>query len=114
MLSLREIDREIESCQQQPLTLKQVEALAMLYIVRDHIYTERDMYVDNTASRQAKGSLDDREETTVRAFGATEFIRAVDGKPSRQVWAIVDDAIDMLKVVQPKAYDSILTRLKSI
>lgn len=111
MLSELEIDREIESCQQQPITLKQVEALAMLYIVKDHMYPAP---AAKQARETARTAAEPSESNTVHAFGATEFIRAIDGKPARQVWSIVDDAIDMLKVVQPKAYDSILSRLKAI
>lgn len=110
MLSEQELDREIEACQQQPITLKQVEALAMLFIVKDHMFPAQ-----NAAARGAARQTEHPEDSaTVHAVGATEFVRAVDGKPARQAWAIIDDAIDMLKVVQPKAYDSILTRLKSI
>lgn len=46
--------------------------------------------------------------------GESEFLQAVNGRDSVAVWAIMDDLMDTVRVTAPRAYDSVMRRIKAI
>lgn len=46
--------------------------------------------------------------------GDSEFLQAVDGKDSVAVWRIMDDLMDTVRVTAPRAYASVLRRVREI
>ena len=44
----------------------------------------------------------------------SEFLQAVDGKAAEDVWRILDDLLDTLRVTGPRAYATVLRRLNDI
>ena len=61
-------------------------------------------------------AVEQPQESTgkVTLTSGSDFAALVDGKPEKKVWAIVEDAMDTLKTLHPKAYDGIRDRLKKI
>ena len=47
----------------------------------------------------------------VARYGDSEFLKAVDGKDPAKVWAIMDDLMDSLRVVNRRVYDHFVQRL---
>lgn len=45
---------------------------------------------------------------------SSEFLQAVDGKDSVAVFAIMDDLMDTIRATAPRAYDSIMRRLRDL
>lgn len=97
MLDLDEINRTILKLEQNDTTFATCEKLADLYTVRDHI-----------TSQQQK------QPTPLSVAGDSAFLRAIDGKDSVAVWAIMDDLMDTLEVAYPRVYESILRKVKSL
>ena len=46
--------------------------------------------------------------------GDSEFIRAIKGKDSAAVWAVIDDLMDTLHVTMPRAYNGVMRRIKDL
>ena len=44
----------------------------------------------------------------------SEFLQAVKGRDSSQVWAIMDDLMDTVRVTAPRAYRSVMERIRAI
>ena len=44
-------------------------------------------------------------------YGDSEFLRAVSGKDPEKVWAIMDDLMDALQVVNRRAYTNVIRKL---
>lgn len=54
------------------------------------------------------------EHTPLDIRGESEFLQAIDGKDSTKVWEIIDDLMDTIRVTTPKAYESVMRRIKEI
>ena len=46
--------------------------------------------------------------------GDSEFLRAIKGKDSAAVWAVIDDLMDTLHVTMPRAYNGVMRRIKDL
>lgn len=46
--------------------------------------------------------------------GGSDFFRAVSGRDPERVWAIMDDLMETLNVVNPRVYRSVMEQVKSV
>lgn len=97
MINSDELDKEILMLEKKDTTYANCERLAWLYIVRDHI------------TRQQAA-----QPTPLSVDPSSEFLQAVDGKDSVAVFSIIDDLMDTIRVTAPRAYESILRKLKDL
>lgn len=51
-------------------------------------------------------------ETAIDYYSDTDFSRAIDGRPSADIWPIMDELMSTLQVLQPRIYDSVMRRLQ--
>lgn len=101
MISLDEIERtilELES--RRDTTFATCEKLATLYVVRDHLEPS-----EKPISEEA---------SVVSSGGNTEFMAACDGLPTEEVLKVVNELMDAVQMVNPKAYRSVIDKLKSL
>lgn len=54
------------------------------------------------------------QPTPVDVSGKSEFLQAVNGRDSTAVWAVIDELMSALMVVNRRAYDAALRRIRSI
>ena len=91
MISIDEIDRTILECESRDTSFANCERLAWLYIVRDHISPKNVKYNSPMT-------------------GDSEFIRAA--AKSKNAWEVINEHMMALKIVNPKAYNSVLQKLQ--
>lgn len=98
MLNLDEINKEILMLESnRDTTYAVVEKLAMLYTVRDHI-------TGQTAA----------QPVPLEVAGESEFLQAIDGRDSVKVWAIMDELMDSIRVINQRTYDAVMRRICEI
>lgn len=97
MINTDELEKEILMLEKKDTTYANCERLAWLYIVRDHI----------TGQQQA-------QPTPLDVSGESEFLQSVNGRDSVQVWAVMDDLMDTVRVTAPRAYKSVMERIRAI
>ncbi len=51
---------------------------------------------------------------TLGLYGESDFLRAVAGIPAPDAWAVMDELMDTLQVVNPRTYDSVMRKLGRI
>ena len=51
-------------------------------------------------------------ETTIDYYSDTDFSRAIDGRPSADIWPVMDELMSTLQVLQPRLYDGVMRRLQ--
>ena len=96
MISIDELDKTILDLEtNRDTTFATCERLAWLYIVRDHV-----------KSQKSKEPLD--------VSGTSEFLEAVDGKSGEAVWAIIDELVSAVKTLHPRMYDSVIKKIKNL
>lgn len=54
------------------------------------------------------------EPATVGEYGDSEFLLAAAGKAPEKAWAVVDELMDTLSLVNRRVYDSVLRKIKTI
>lgn len=101
MFTEKELLSVIREYETYPLDPETVGNLADLYIVYEHLFGDGD-------SRQNEAG-----KITLRKSGS-EFLAAVNGKPPDGVWAIMDDLMDTLRVVNEKAYISVMRKIREL
>lgn len=102
MLNIDEINAAIRKLENGETTLANCSKLATLHTVRDHLIgTDYAPY-----SYSAAPVMD--------VSGDSDFLRTVSGRDNQAVMDIMDDLMDTLRVAMPKAYRSVMERLRSI
>lgn len=104
MIDMDEIERAISMWENADTTYSSCAKLADLYAVRDHLINNQSPY-DMASSYSAKPS------EALGDYGDSDFLQAVSGKDGASVWAIMDDLMDTLQVVNPKVYTSIMRKI---
>ena len=97
MISKDILNKEILELESHDTTYATCERLAWLYIVRDHL----------TGQEQ-------KQPIPLSISGDSEFLKAVNGKDSHKAWAIMDELMDTLKIINNRAYESVLNKIRYI
>lgn len=97
MISKDELDKTILELESRDTTYATCERLAWLYIVRDHITGQKSV-----------------QPTPLQVDPSSEFLQAADGKDSVAVFAVIDDLMDTIRVTAPRAYASVMRRIREI
>lgn len=105
MLDLNEVERAIAELESGDTKFSVCAKLADLYAVRDHMREDRAYYSMAPAPQIAE---------TLDAYGSSDFLKAVSGKEAASAWAIIDDLMDTLRVVNPKVYDGVMRKIRSL
>ena len=87
-----EINSEIAKLESQPASYANIERLAWLYVVRDHL-------------TDVRGNVPE---------GNSEYYCACSGKSVSEIMAIMDELMDALAVLQPRLYHAVLMKLNPV
>lgn len=109
MLDAKEIEIEIARLEYMDSSYPNYAKLADLYAIRNEMNrSEGETPVD----RMYSGSAD--RGYAVGNYGHSDFLEAIADKNADEVWRIINDLMDTLKVAQPKAYNSIMMKINAI
>lgn len=110
MIDEKELALWIARLETEESSWQNYERLATLYIVRDH---------QNGGVREARPApvimySTAAEPTKSRENGDSEFLRvAADGDPEK-AWAVMDELMETLKVINRRVYDNTLRKLERV
>lgn len=114
MLDEAEIRKEIAQLEYEESSYPNYAKLANLYVIRDKMQgaeNARDKFVGYYSGAPAPATV---EPATVGEYGDSEFLLAVAGKDPEKAWAIIDELMDTLALVNRKVYDSVMRKIKGI
>lgn len=109
MLDRREIDIEIARLEYVESNYPDYAKLADLYVIRDQM--DRQKTEQKEIPAQYSSAPDPLPPTVT---GGSDFLRAVSGRDPERVWAIMDDLMETLNVVNPRVYRSVMEQVKSV
>lgn len=96
MISLETIEREIDEVEaRSDTTYRTCERLAWLYIVRDHLRPE---------AQPAK----------TQYLDGSEFLEACSGVSYPALMEVLNEHVQTLAIVQPKAYEGLLRKIRAL
>lgn len=96
MISLEEIEKEIQALEQQDTNYAVIERLSWLITVKNYLKDEK-RYVEPIS--------------TVSTEGESELMQLIHGMPDCDAWAVIDELVEVVKIVNPKLYNSFIQKL---
>jgi flagellar motor component MotA len=101
MFSKSELLDAIEELEMSPATYQNAEKLATFYNLYDHLYVRKE-----PVSR-----IESINEVIVDDYGDSEFLQAVAGRKADQIWMVMDELMETVKVLQPKLYQAVIDKI---
>jgi flagellar motor component MotA len=102
MFSKSELLDAIEELEMSPATYQNAEKLATFYALYDHLYVRK----------EPMERIESINEVVVDDYGDSEFLQSVMGRKADQIWMVMDELMETVKVLQPKLYQATIDRLK--
>ncbi len=112
MLDIRELEYWISRYEKEADKLEQLPTLSALYSIRDRLVGEARAASQPQASAYSEAPAPAWE--TLGLYGDSEFLRAVEGKDPSAAWSVIDELMETLQVVNPRAYESVVRKLKKL
>ena len=108
MITRRDLDEQIEYIKGKiNQTPEECVRLAAYYTIRDHL--------DGVEMPQSYGAAPPAAQTAevkIGDYGDTEFLQMIAGMDAAHVWSVMAEAMETLRVMQPRFYDGILRKLQ--
>lgn len=94
MFSESELLKAIDEIEKTSATYQDAEKLATFYILYDHLYKPEPI-----------------REVTIDRYSGSELYRLISGKKADDVWGVINEAMELIKVAQPEIYNAVVSRL---
>ena len=106
MITREDLEQAICECQaeREPNSSTCIKLAAFLTI-KNYLYSSE----EQQPNRYSYAS----EPDNVSIASGTEFAEAVNGMKSEKAWALMDELMSTLQVINPRLYDGVMRRIKS-
>ena len=88
----------IDECECEPLTTANLERLANLYTIYNHLYSQ-----PATMKKEKFATSSD-----------SDFLKAVDGKSVDDIFAIIDELVETIQLIQPSLYYGLMAKIQDL
>lgn len=88
--------------------------LAAYYTIQHELYGNPDQLTTNQTLMYSRAAPAEEPETYVDYESDSEFSRAVNGMRSKQAWAIVDELVETIRVLNPRLYNGLIRKMKEV
>ena len=105
--NLKEIEWAIHELEQEESSFPVYAKLANLYTVRNEMLGLSAPQPQIAAYSEAAGPSAER----LSQYGDSDFLQAVEGKDPAEAWAVMDELMETLQVVNRRTYDSVMRKL---
>lgn len=110
MRDIKEIEYWISKLENEESSFQNYAKLADLYAIRDKMVDVPQPKPETAAYAGAGFQVSKR----LVQYGDSEFLQSVAGKDPAEAWLVMDELMDTLAVVNPKAYESIIRKLNRL
>lgn len=105
--NLKELDWAIAELEGQESSENRYMLLAALYTCRNQMLGHTRQEPAIAAYSEAAAPTSER----LGQYGDSDFLLALSGKDPADVWPVMDELMDTLRVVNRRAYDSVMRKL---
>lgn len=110
MRDIKEIEYWISKLENEESSFQNYSKLADLYAVRDRMLNDSQQEPRIAAYSESTAP----ESEVLGQYGDSDFLRAVAGRDSSAAWSVIDELMDTLRVVNPRAYESVMRKLNRL
>lgn len=104
MFSRSELLNAIDELEHSPATYQNAEKLAVFYLLQDHLNA------DELPVRYSESI----KEVTIDRYEGSEFYEAISEHSAAQVWAVLNELMATLQLLQPKLYRATIDKIRGI
>ena len=107
----------IDECLQGPVTGNKRAVLADLIIIQDYLFGEptRAQEVQQKMPMQSYSAPPmEQVENYIQTNGASEFLKAVDGRKADKVWKLADELVEAVKILHPRMYTTFIDKVQDL
>ena len=108
--NLKEIEWAIEELENQESNERRYTLLAALYTCRNEMLGLTAPAAQAAAYSEAPAP----DGPALGQYGDSDFLQAVAGKDPASAWAVIDELMDTLRVVNQRMYESVMRKLGRI
>lgn len=90
-------------------SIQNCEKLAAVYTVLDHLYGE-----EKQVQVLSGYSNDNKIESDIGLYGESNFLKAIAGKPAKEVWLLMDELIEAMLVLNPRLTNNFFEKLNNL
>ncbi len=101
MFSQAELEKAIKDLESKSKSFSDCEKLSALYTVYDHHFTQKESKTAYT-------------ETFIDNYGDNEFFTIIQGREAVGVWAVMNELMMTLQLLNPKLYHATLRKIDSL
>ena len=108
MITRQDLDAAIAECigEREPNANTCIK-LAAFYTIRQNLFPD-----ERNEPASAYSYAAEPEPQTVHIKSDSEFAQAAEGLPLEQVWALMDELMATVSVLQPRVYAAVLRKLR--
>lgn len=111
MLNEEEINVEIARLEFEESSYPNYAKLADLYTIKNQMTGGG---VARNYAEYDRGYSGAPDPGVVSVSGGSDFMQAVNGKPGQGAWAVMDELMDTLRVVNSRVYDGVMAKLRAL
>lgn len=112
MITEQDLQEAIAECQgQRNPNASTAIKLAAFYTIRRELYGEEKQaaQLPGYSFSPAPAST---AEPLIQNDSDSEFARAIDGRPQREIWPLMDEMMDTIQAIHPRLYRAVMERLR--
>lgn len=113
MITEQDLQEAISEClgQRNPNASTCIK-LAAFYTIRKEMFGDSNEQTRYPMPVYSTSGPIEQIETRVDYYGDTEFSQAVNGMDANQAWKIVDELVDVVRVVNPRLYKAFMKKVE--
>ena len=108
MITEKDLLLSIDDCLQEPITGSKRSVLADLIIIQNYLFGEP---IEDNRGYSYENRV---EKSIIQTNSDAEFLQLVNGKDINSVLDVMQELMEAIKILQPRMYDSVLTKIQDI
>ena len=110
MITLHDLDTAIAKCQglADPKPSDAIK-LAAFYIIKNEMYSQPD---DPGTQSYSYAAPSEPVETVIDYQGDSEFSEMIDGRKASEIWPIIDELMEVIRVTTPRLYKGVIRKIQ--
>lgn len=86
--------------------------LAAFYTIQDHLYPGDRIPKMSYSFAKPPDNVQPSGADGVGSYGNSDFLQAIQGKDPADVWKVMDELMDTLKMVNERIYNSVMRKIR--
>ena len=108
MITEKDLQDAIAECQgERKPTATTCRNLAAYFTIYDHLFPKQAELAEDIPQTIFKTV----DEDIIADYGDTEFYRMIRGRKAADIWAVMNELMETLQVINPRLYDGVMRQL---